>query len=141
MANTPNQPDHKATNTTTTIPGLTGERTKAIILLLVQLFSVAQTGLSIAGISQLPFTSDQVSTAITGVIAVIASVYAWWRNNNLTGAAVQGQQLTDAIKANIIATDTTAGTAQAAYAVSDSRGADATADVAPIEEVSYGDGE
>ena len=145
MANTPNQPDHKAVSPS--IPGLTVERTKAIILLIVQLFSVAQTGLSIAGISQLPFTSDQVSTAITGVIAVIASVWAWWRNNNLTGAAVQGQQLTNAIKANIIATDTdaatdaTTGTAQAAYAVSDSKGADATADVAPIEEVSYGDGE
>lgn len=141
MANTTGVADHKATGPA--IPGLTVERTKAIILLIVQLFSVAQTGLSIAGISQLPFTTDQVSTAITGVIAVIASVYAWWRNNNLTGAAVQGQQLTDAIKANIIATDTDAatGTAQAAYAVSDSRGADATADVAPIEEVSYGDGE
>lgn len=144
MANISGVADHKATGPA--IPGLTVERTKAIILLIVQLFSVAQTGLSIAGISQLPFTTDQVSTAITGVIAVIASVYAWWRNNNLTGAAVQGQQLTDALKANIVATDTTAtdattGTAQAAYAVSDSRGADATADVAPIEEVSYGDGE
>lgn len=139
MANTTGVADHKATGPA--IPGLTVERTKAIILLIVQLFSVAQTGLSIAGISQLPFTTDQVSTAIIGVIAVIASVYAWWRNNNLTGAAVQGQQLTNAIKANIIATDATTGTAQAAYAVSDSRGADATADVAPIEEVSYGDGE
>lgn len=140
MANISGVADHKATGPA--IPGLTVERTKAIILLIVQLFSVAQTGLSIAGISQLPFTTDQVSTAITGVIAVIASVYAWWRNNNLTGAAVQGQQLTNAIKANIIATaDATTGTAQAAYAVSDSKGADATADVAPIEEVSYGDGE
>ena len=87
MANTPNQPDHKAVSPS--IPGLTVERTKAIVLLIVQLFSVAQTGLSIAGISQLPFTSDQVSTAITGVIAVIASVWAWWRNNNVTTAAVQ----------------------------------------------------
>ena len=87
MANTTGVADHKATGPA--IPGLTVERTKAIILLIVQLFSVAQTGLSIAGISQLPFTTDQVSTAITGVIAVIASVYAWWRNNNLTGAAVQ----------------------------------------------------
>ncbi|MFR7651087.1 MAG: phage holin [Eggerthella lenta] len=141
MANTPNQPDHKAVSPS--IPGLTVERTKAIVLLIVQLFSVAQTGLSIAGISQLPFTSDQVSTAITGVIAVIASVWAWWRNNNVTTAAVQGQQLTNALKANIVATttDTTTGTAQAAYAVSDSKGADATADVAPIEEVNYGDGE
>lgn len=141
MANTPNQPDHKATGPA--IPGLTVERTKAIILLIVQLFSVAQTGLSIAGISQLPFTSDQVSTAITGVIAVIASVWAWWRNNNVTTAAVQGQQLTNALKANIVATttDTTGEAAQVAHAVSDSKGADATADVAPIEEVTYGDGE
>ncbi len=89
--------DHKAANTTT-IPGLTVERTKSIVLLIVQLFSVVQTGLSIAGISQLPFTSDQVSTAITGVIAVIASVYAWWRNNNVTSAAVQGQQVVNAVK-------------------------------------------
>lgn len=39
-----------------------------------------------------------MSTAITGVIAVIASVYAWWRNNNLTVAAVQGQQVVNAVK-------------------------------------------
>lgn len=97
MANTKGVADHKAANATT-IPGLTVERTKSIVLLLVQLFSVVQTGLSIAGISQLPFTSDQVSTAITGVIAVIASVYAWWRNNNVTSAAVQGQQVVNAVK-------------------------------------------
>ena len=102
MANTKGVADHKAANTTT-IPGLTVERTKSIMLLLVQLFSVVQTGLSIAGISQLPFTSDQVSTAITGVIAVIASIYSWWRNNNVTEAAVQGQQLTTAIKNGTIA--------------------------------------
>lgn len=102
MANTKGVADHKAANTTT-IPGLTVERTKSIVLLIVQLFSVVQTGLSIAGISQLPFTSDQVSTAITGVIAVIASIYSWWRNNNVTEAAVQGQQLTTAIKNGTIA--------------------------------------
>lgn len=97
--------EHKAASPT--IPGLTVERTKSIILLLVQLFSVTQTGLSIAGISQLPFTTDQVSTAITGVIAVIASVWAWWRNNNMTGAAVQGQQLTRALKNGQLNTVTT----------------------------------
>ena len=96
MANTKGVADHKAANTN--IPGLTAERTKSIVLLLVQLFSVVQTGLSIAGISQLPFTSDQVSTAITGVIAVIVSIYSWWRNNNVTEAAVQGQQVVNAVK-------------------------------------------
>lgn len=87
--------DHKEE---TTIPGLTTERVKAIVLLIVQLYSIAQTGLSLAGISQLPFTSDQVSTAITGVIAVATSIYAWWRNNNVTEAAFAGSQLTRSIK-------------------------------------------
>ena len=96
MANTKGVADHKAANTTT-IPGLTVERTKSIVLLLVQLFSVVQTGLSIAGISQLPFTSDQVSTAITGVIAVIVSIYRGGANN-VTEAAVQGQQVVNAVK-------------------------------------------
>ena len=72
MANTA-KADHKATSN---MAKLTQERVKAIVLLIVQLFSVVQTGLSLAGISQLPFTSDQVSTAITGVIAVITSIYA-----------------------------------------------------------------
>lgn len=106
---TPGRAGHKAN--ADTIPGLTTERTKAIVLLVVQMFALAQTGLSLAGISQLPFTSDQVSTAITGVIAVIASLYSWWHNNNITSAAVQGQQLTTAIKTGSI--DATQGTSPA----------------------------
>ncbi|KAA8820254.1 hypothetical protein CSQ85_00105 [Bifidobacterium rousetti] len=100
--------EHKET---TTIPGLTAERVKAIALLIVQLYSIAQTGLSLAGISQLPFTTDQVSTAITGVIAVATSIYAWWRNNNVTEAAFAGSQLTRSIKNGDI--DTVQGTSAA----------------------------
>lgn len=97
MANNTGVADHKATSNAT-IPGMTVERTKAVVLLVVQIFALAQTGLSLAGISQLPFTSEGVSTAITGVIAVIASIYSWWHNNNVTEAAVQGQQVVDGIK-------------------------------------------
>ncbi len=97
MANNTGVADHKATSNAT-IPGMTVERTKAVVLLVVQMFTLAQTGLSLAGISQLPFTSEGVSTAITGVIAVIASIYSWWHNNNVTEAAVQGQQVVDGIK-------------------------------------------
>ena len=32
------------------------------------------------------------------MIAVIASIYAWWRNNNITAAAVAGQRITDRVK-------------------------------------------
>ena len=54
MANTA-KADHKATSN---MAKLTQERVKAIVLLIVQLFSVGHTGLSLASISQLPFTSD-----------------------------------------------------------------------------------
>ena len=97
MANNTGVADHKATSNAT-IPGMTVERTKAVVLLVVQMFTLAQTGLSLAGIRQLPLTSEGVSTAITGVIAVIASIYSWWHNNNVTEAAVQGQQVVDGIK-------------------------------------------
>lgn len=97
MANNTGVADHKATSNAT-IPGMTVERTKAVVLLVVQMFTLAQTGLSLAGISQLPLTSEGVSTAITGVIAVIASIYSWWHNNNVTEAGVQGQQVVDGIK-------------------------------------------
>lgn len=99
---------HKAV---TTIPGLTTERVKAIALLIVQLYSVLQTGLSLAGVSALPFTSDQVSTAITGVIAVATSIWAWWRNNSITEAGYAGRQLTTGIKNGSVAT--TQGTSPA----------------------------
>ena len=32
------------------------------------------------------------------MIAVITSIYAWWRNNNITAAAVAGQRITDRVK-------------------------------------------
>lgn len=88
--------DHAKKSTTNTT--LTTERIKAITLLIVQLYSVIQTGLTLAGISELPFASDEVSAGITGAIAVLSSIYAWWRNNNVTKAALAGQALTNSIK-------------------------------------------
>lgn len=101
MVNTTGVADHRTA--TATIPGLTQERVKAVVLLLVQLYSVVQTGLSLAGIAALPFTSDQVSTAITGVIAVATSIWAWWRNNSITEAGYAGRQLTAGIKNGSVA--------------------------------------
>lgn len=104
-----------------TLPGLTAERAKAVILLAVQLYSLIQTGLSLAGISQLPFTSDEVSTAITGVIALVTSVWSWWRNNNVTEAAYTGSQLTKSIKNGDLTT---------------TQGTGAAPDVKPVDDTS-----
>ena len=53
-----------ANNTGAGLPGLTGERLKAIATILVTLYSLANAGLNLAGVNTLPFTDEQVSAAI-----------------------------------------------------------------------------
>ena len=89
--------DH-ATKTNDNLPGLTGERVKAIVTILVTLFSLANAGLSLAGFNPLPFTNEQVSATLFAVVGVIGTIYGWWKNQNITSASLAGQQLVDALK-------------------------------------------
>lgn len=89
--------DH-ATKTNNNLPGMTGERVKAIVTILVTLFSLANAGLSLAGFNPLPFTNEQVSATLFAVVGVIGTVYGWWKNQNITSASLAGQQLVDALK-------------------------------------------
>lgn len=53
--------DHATKNTTTSnLPGLTGERVKAGVTIVVTLYALVNAGLSLAGINPLPFTNEQV---------------------------------------------------------------------------------
>ena len=89
--------DH-ANKTVNNLPGLTGERVKAVVTILVTLFSLANAGLSLAGFNPLPFTNEQVSATLFAVIGVIGTIYGWWKNQNITSASLAGQQLVDALK-------------------------------------------
>ena len=56
--------DHATKNTTTSnLPGLTGERVKAGVTIVVTLYALVNAGLSLAGINPLPFTNEQVSAS------------------------------------------------------------------------------
>lgn len=91
--------DHATKNTTTSnLPGLTGERVKAGVTIVVTLYALVNAGLSLAGINPLPFTNEQVSASIFGVIGIAGTIYGWWKNQNITSASLAGQQLVDALK-------------------------------------------
>lgn len=91
--------DHATKNTTTNnLPGLTGERVKAGVTIVVTLYALANAGLSLAGINPLPFTDEQVSASVFGVIGIVGTIYGWWKNQNITSASLAGQQLVDALK-------------------------------------------
>lgn len=119
--------DH-ANKTNDNLPGLTGERVKAIVTILVTLFSLANAGLSLAGFNPLPFTNEQVSATLFAVIGVLGTIYGWWKNQNITSASLAGQQLVDALKKEGVVNGVTAAKNAAMSAVS------AVAKTAPAEE-------
>lgn len=85
-------------NTTNNLPGLTAERVKAGVTIVVTLYALANAGLNLAGYNTLPFTNEQVSATVFGVVGVIGTIYGWWKNQNITSASLAGQQLVDALK-------------------------------------------
>ncbi len=119
--------DH-ATKTNDNLPGLTGERVKAVVTILVTLFSLANAGLSLAGFNPLPFTDEQVSATLFAVVGVIGTIYGWWKNQNITSASLAGQQLVDALKKEGVVNGVTAAKNAAMSAAS------AVAKTAPVEE-------
>ena len=90
--------EHANEKQTTNLPGLTGERVKAGVTIVVTLYALINAGLNLAGYNTLPFTDEQVSTTVFSVIGVIGTIYGWWKNQNITSASLAGQQLVDALK-------------------------------------------
>lgn len=117
-----------ANKTNDNLPGLTGERVKAIVTILVTLFSLANAGLSLAGFNPLPFTNEQVSATLFAVIGVLGTIYGWWKNQNITSASLAGQQLVDALKKEGVVNGISAAKNAAMSAAS------AVAKTAPAEE-------
>ena len=44
------------------------------------------------GKNPLPFSDDEVYTAVSTVVAVAASLAAWWKNNSFTRAALKADE-------------------------------------------------
>lgn len=119
--------DH-ANKTNNNLPGMTGERVKAIVTIVVTLYALLNAGLNLAGINTLPFTNDEVSTTLFAVIGVLGTIYGWWKNQNITSASLAGQQLVDALKKEGVVNGVTAAKNAAMSAAS------AVAKTAPAEE-------
>ena len=49
--------------------------------------------LVMAGYSVIPYSSDQVEHFVTGAFTVVTSFYMYWKNNNITRAAIKAQEV------------------------------------------------
>lgn len=74
-------------------------RTVAVIGVLINQFLV------IFGKEKLPFTEDEIYQGVSMVLSVGATLWAWWKNNSFTSAAIEGDNLKNALKNGDITED------------------------------------
>lgn len=72
------------------------EYNKQTIMAFIRLLcSVIASGAAMAGFA---LEADALFTGITLVLAIVAYIWSWWKNNNVTDAAKEAQELLEFIK-------------------------------------------
>lgn len=64
-----------------------------IVRTAVLAFALVNQALEIAGYSPLPFRNEEVGQAVSAAITAAASIWAWWKNNSFTQAAIAADEL------------------------------------------------
>lgn len=77
---------------------LNSERSIAITRLVCAFITIANFTLTAFGWNPLPFAESDVYTIVSCVGAVVATLWAWWWNNNITRNAVQAQEYLDDLR-------------------------------------------
>lgn len=60
--------------------------------------ALANQFLTMAGKNPLPFSEDAIYEGITMMLTGIASLWAWWKNNSFTKAAIAGDTMREQMK-------------------------------------------
>lgn len=55
--------------------------------------------LTMSGHNPLPFADEAVYAAVTDILTVGASLWAWWKNNSFSQPALQADEFKDKLKA------------------------------------------
>ena len=90
--------EHKAEENATTDTTLITERVKSVAAIVTALYFVLNTVLSAFNINPLPFTNEDVASAVSSAGAVVMTIIVWWRQNVITRAAGEGHKITTLIK-------------------------------------------
>ncbi len=54
--------------------------------------ALVNQGLTISGHNPLPFTNEEVGQGVSMILTVGASLWAWWKNNSFTQAAIAADE-------------------------------------------------
>ena len=68
--------------------------TRTVVILLVLLNQI----LVLSGFNPLPFSEEQLYKGVTAILTVGATLWAYWKNNNITKQAKVAQEFLDVLK-------------------------------------------
>lgn len=66
---------------------------ETIVRTAVLFVALLNTVLNACGKNPLPFSDDEVYTGVSAVVATVAAIWAWWKNNSFTAAAVKADEV------------------------------------------------
>ena len=67
-------------------------KTETIARTAILAFALFNQALTISGRSPLPFTDEESGEAVSMALTVAASLWAWWKNNSFTQAAIAADE-------------------------------------------------
>ena len=66
---------------------------QTIIRVIVLLLALINQSLTAMGKSPLPFEDETITELISAIFTIIAAVWAWWKNNSFTYAAIEADEV------------------------------------------------
>lgn len=64
-----------------------------IVRTAVLAFALVNQVLTISGYNPLPFTDEEFGQAVSMILTAAASLWAWWKNNSFTQAAIAADEI------------------------------------------------
>lgn len=74
------------------------ERKRALLRLVLVIFALVNQILTMAGHSVLPISDEQLTDILTNAFTILATLWAWWKNNSITTEAIQADIFMDTLK-------------------------------------------
>lgn len=71
-----------------------------IIRTIVLVITLINQVLTMLGKNPIPFSESQIYEALTAIVTVAASLWAWWKNNSFTAAAIEADSYMKELKQN-----------------------------------------
>ena len=71
---------------------------ETIIRTVILIVALVNQVLTVAGVSLLPISDEQITEFLTLALTIGASLWAWWKNNSFTKNALEADKVLESLK-------------------------------------------